>query len=100
MCSLFLCAVGVGLPLRHKHCYVPDPHGKYLRAGVRITWFEIRRYLAHRPDTLLIYVRAGHTPRILDRTAQELAFRAPPWLLRKLLLFRPLGPPAAAVCDW
>ena len=73
----------------------------YRRPGVRITWFELRRYLAHRPDTLLIYVRAGHTPRILDRATQEPAFwTPPPWLLRKLLLFRPLGSPAAAPCDW
>ena len=73
----------------------------YRRAGVRITWFELRRYLAHRPATFLMYVRAGHPPRILDWTTQEPALRTPPlWLLRKLLLFRPLGPPAAALCDW
>lgn len=74
---------------------------EYGRTGVRITWFELRRYLAHRPAPLLMYVRAGHPPRILDRATQEPAFRTPPpWPLRKLLLFRPLGPPAAAICDW
>ena len=74
---------------------------EYGRTGARITWFELRRYLAHRPDTLLMYVRAGHPPRILDRATQDPALRTPPsWLLRKLLLFRPLGPPAAALCDW
>ena len=48
-----------------------------------------------------MYVRAGQAPRMLDRTTPEPALRTPPpWLLRKLLLFRPLGPPAAALCDW
>ena len=74
---------------------------EYGRSGARITWFELRRYLAHRPDTFLMYVRAGQAPRMLDRTTPEPALRTPPpWLLRKLLLFRPLGPPAAALCDW
>lgn len=74
---------------------------EYGRPGVRITWFELRRYLAHRPDTFLMYVRAGQAPRMLDRATPDPALRTPPpWLLRKLLLFRPLGPPAAALCDW
>lgn len=74
---------------------------EYGRPGARITWFELRRYLAHRPDTLLMYVRAGQAPRILDRATPEPALRTPPpWLLRKLLLFRPFGSPAAALCDW
>ena len=74
---------------------------EYSWPGARITWFELRRYLAHRPDTFLMYVRAGQAPRMLDRTTPAPALRTPPpWFLRKLLLFRPLGPPAAAICDW
>ena len=80
-----------------------DPwlHRHYGQTGARMTWFELRRYLARQPDTRLLYVRAGHPPRVFGPTAQEPALTTPPpWLLRKLLLFRPLGPPAAALCDW
>ena len=80
-----------------------DPwlHRHYGQTGARMTWFELRRYLARQPDTRLLYVRAGHPPRVFGPTAQEPALTTPPpWLLRKLLIFRPLGPPAAALCDW
>ena len=80
-----------------------DPwlHRHYGQTGARMTWFELRRYLARQPDTRLLYVRAGHPPRVFGPTAQEPALTTPPpWLLRKLLIFRPLGPPAAGLCDW
>ena len=80
-----------------------DPwlHRHYGQTGARLTWFELRRYLVRQPDTRLLYVRAGHPPRVFGPTAQESALTTPPpWLLHKLLLFRPLGPPAAALCDW
>ena len=73
----------------------------YGQTGARITWFELRRYLARHPDIRISYVRAGHLPRVLGRGGQEPAFNTPPpWLLRKLLLFRPLGPQAGTICDW
>ena len=80
-----------------------DPwlHRHYGQTGARMTWFELRRYLARQPDTRLLYVRAGHPPRVFGPTAPDPALTSPPpWLLRKLLIFRPLGPPAAALCDW
>ena len=57
-----------------------DPwlHRHYGQTGARMTWFELRRYLARQPDTRLLYVRAGHPPRVFGPTAQEPALTTPP----------------------
>ena len=73
----------------------------YVRTGARMTWVELSYYLAQRPDTRIMYVRAGRSPIFQGWADQEPPFTSgPPWLLRKLFLFRPLGPPAAGLCDW
>ena len=35
----------------------PALHLSYVQPGARITWFELRHYLAQRPDTQIVYVR-------------------------------------------
>ena len=79
----------------------PALGAQYVRTGAGITWFELRRYVAQHPDIWIAYVRAGHPPRLFGRADQDPALSSAwPWLLRKLLLFRPLGPQAGAICDW
>ena len=74
---------------------------EYMRPGARITWHELRRYLAQHPEIWIAYSRAGHPPREFRPADQDPALSAGvPWLVRKLLLFRPLGPQAGAICDW
>ena len=79
----------------------PTLESQYMRTGELITWHELRRYVARQPDIWLAYTRTGRPPKAFGPADEDAALIAPaPWLVRKLLLFRPLGPQAGAICDW
>ena len=79
----------------------PTLESQYMRTGQLITWHELRRYVARQPDIWLAYTRTGRPPKAFGPADEDAALIAPaPWLVRKLLLFRPLGPQAGAICDW
>ena len=83
--------------------YTDDPalSAQYVRTGARLTWHELRRYVAQHPDIRLAYSRTGHPPRLFGRADQDPALRASAAALaRKLLIFRPLGAHSGAICDW
>ena len=70
------------------------------RPGGRLSWFELRRYVAQHPDVWLAYTRPGHPPTAFGPAAQDPALNAPLGVLGKLLIFRALGAASAGVCDW
>ena len=71
------------------------------RTGGRLTWFELRRYVAQHPDVWLAYTRPGHPPTAFGPAAQDPALTAPGLgVLGKLLIFRPVGAAQGGVCDW
>ena len=73
---------------------------RYVQTGARMTYFELRSYLAHRPEVRLAYIRSGRY-REIARAGDSPEFSARPHLLlRKLLVFRPLGRQAGRICDW
>ena len=65
----------------------------YVQTGARMPYFALRSYLVHRPEVRLAYVRSGQYREVARAgDSPEFSTRPPP-LLRKLLTFRPLGPP-------
>ena len=79
----------------------PALRAAYVQTGGRITWFELRRYVAQPPDIQLAYVRADHPPKAFGPAEEDVALKAPLGVWgAKLLIFRPLGPQAGAICDW
>ena len=79
----------------------PTLESQYMRTGQLITWHELRRYVAQHPDIWLAYTRTGRPPKAFGPAEEDAALKAPGWVgLEKLLIFRPLGPQAGAICDW
>ena len=79
----------------------PALRSAYGQPGRRITWFELRRYVAHHPDIQLAYTRPGWPPKAFGPAEEDAALNAPGWgVLEKLLIFQPLGPEAGALCNW
>ena len=79
----------------------PALRAEYVQTGRRITWFELRRYVAQHPDIQLAYTRTGHPPKAFGPAEEDAALKAPGLgVLGKLLIFRPLGASSAGVCDW
>ena len=73
---------------------------RYVQTGSRMTYFELRSYLAHHPEVCLAYIRSGQHHEIARAgDSPEFSTRPHP-LLRKLLTFRPLGRQAGKICDW
>ncbi len=65
-----------------------------------LPWTEFRRRVALDPDSAVTWERAGE--RHVDaRAADDLRLAEPLGFVRtKLMIFRPVGPDAAARCDW
>ena len=74
---------------------------EYVQTGRRITWFELRRYVAQHSVKELTYVRparaAGPFGPVAEDGPRKTRGRA---TLEKLLIFRPIGAASAGVCDW
>ncbi len=69
--------------------------------GGRLSWFELRRYVAQHPDVWLAYTRPGHPPTAFGPVEEDPALNAPGLgVWGRLLIFRPLGAASAEVCDW
>jgi hypothetical protein len=69
-------------------------------SGLALPWIEFRRRAAADPTAAVTWERSGErhtTARVADdpRLAHPL-----PLPVRKLMIFRPLGPGAEARCDW
>ena len=80
-----------------------DPALRYAygQTGRRITWFELRRYVAQQPDIQLAYTRPGRPPKAFGSATEDPALKVPGLgVLGKLLIFRPVGTASAGVCDW
>ena len=79
----------------------PTLSAEYVQTGARITWFELRRYVAQHPAIQLAYVRTGRPSGPFGRADEDAALKAPGLGgLGKLLIFRPLGASSAGICDW
>ena len=79
----------------------PALERQYMRTGQLITWHELRRYVAQHPDIWVAYTRTGRPPKAFGPAAEDAALKAPGLgVVGKLLIFRPLGPQAGAICDW
>ena len=79
----------------------PTLSAEYVQTGARITWFELRRYVAQHPAIQLAYVRTGRPSGPFGRADEDAALKAPGLgVLGKLLIFRPLGASSAGICDW
>ncbi len=75
-------------------------HERHVETGARMTYFELRSWLADRPEVRLAYIRAGRYHAVVRAgDSPEFSTRQHP-LLRKLLTFRPLGVQAGKICDW
>ena len=73
---------------------------QYVQTGARMPYFELRSYLAHRPEVRLAYIRSGQYREIVRAGDSPEFSTRPHLLLRKLLTFRPLGRQAGEICDW
>ena len=79
----------------------PALNVEYVQTGQRITWFELRRYVAQHPDIQLAYTRPGPPPKASGPAKEDAALKAPRLgMLEKLMIFQPLGPQAGALCNW
>lgn len=72
----------------------------YVQTGARMPYFELRSYLAHRPEVRLAYIRSGQYREVVRAGDSPEFSTRPHLLLRKLLTFRPLGRQAGEICDW
>ncbi len=79
----------------------PALRAGYVRTGLWITWFELRRHLGQQPVKELTYVRPARVAGPVG-PAEEAAPRKTlgQAVLEKLLIFRPVGAASAGVCDW
>ena len=69
--------------------------------GLLLTWHELRRSVAQQPALWVAYTRPGRPPKAFGPAEEDAALKVPRgWVLEKLLIFRPLGPQAGALCDW
>ena len=71
----------------------------FVRSGLDLTWIEFRRLVASDPEGSVTYERHGVRTRV-RRVADAPALVPPPFLVRKLMFFRPLGPKVAETCVW
>ena len=79
----------------------PALNVEYVQTGQRITWFELRRYVAQHPDIQLAYTRPGRPPKAFGPAKEDAALKAPRLgMLEKLMIFQPLGQQAGALCNW
>ena len=79
----------------------PALNVEYVQTGQRITWFELRRYVAQHPDIQLAYTRPGPPPKAFGPAKEDAPLYAPRLgMLEKLMIFQPLGPQAGALCNW
>ncbi|MGH7856010.1 MAG: hypothetical protein ACREQY_01680 [Candidatus Binatia bacterium] len=69
------------------------------RYGSRITWFEFTSYVNRNREIEVWYDRGGTLHYLNARTGGGMP-PAPPWLLRRLLFFRPIGGRGARECLW
>ena len=83
---------------------VVESSGAELRdvAGTTLAlpWIEFRRRVAREPEAAVTWERSGErhtTARVAD---DPVLSRPLPLPVRKLMIFRPLGPGAEALCDW
>lgn len=65
--------------------------------GLGLTWFDFRVYLADHPATQVRYERGGITYLISSPDERP---DPPPWLVRKLVWFRPVGEAVERQCQW
>ena len=74
---------------------------QYVRTGARITWFELSRYIAQHPGHRVAYIRTGRSARVENGGAEDSGRRnGTAEVLRKMLIFRPLGEGGGQICDW
>ena len=79
----------------------PTLGSQYMQTGQLITWHELRRYVSQHPEIQLAYTRTGRPPKAFGPAEEDAALKAPGLgVVGKLLIFRPLGPQAGAICDW
>jgi len=80
---------------------VPDLQKQWGIEGAQITWFMFHNLLADHPDASVHFTRGGVDRRVarVGDDAEIMDARSP-WLMRKLVWFRPLGPPVADKCQW
>jgi hypothetical protein len=68
--------------------------------ALALPWIEFRRRVAAEPDATVTWERSGErhtTARVAD---DPVLSRPLPLAVRKLMIFRPLGPGVEARCDW
>ena len=69
-----------------------------LTPGTEWPWLELSRRLATEPAPKVAYQRAGK--RFVFDPAKGSRVEPPPWLLGKLLVFRPIGRETRGLCVW
>jgi hypothetical protein len=69
-----------------------------LAPGTEWPWLELSRRLASEPPPRVVYERAGK--RFVFDPAKGSRVPPPPWLLGKLLVFRPIGRETRGLCVW
>lgn len=78
---------------------VDDPQlRRVLEPGSRWPWFEFSRRVGEAPRARIVYERRGK--RWVHHPGGRSPILAPPWLLRKFLIFRPLGTASRGECLW
>lgn len=65
--------------------------------GLAMTWWDFRVYLADNPGTKVRYRRGGE---VYELSSPSDLPDPPPWLLRKVVWFRPVGEAVARQCQW
>ena len=67
--------------------------------GMMLPWIEFRRRLALGSTGSITWVHDGER-HVTPRVADDPSLSPLPWVIRKLMIFRPLGPEVVRVCDW
>jgi hypothetical protein len=81
-----------------------DRGGDHVRdvagTGLALPWIEFQRRAAADPDAAVVWRHDGERHEAARPADDPLLSRRPPLLVRKLAIFRPLGPAVVRRCDW
>ncbi len=82
--------------LQVSHFYLHEP---YVKGGYRMTYFSLGQRVAWDDGLEVIYQRNGGAWSVGKHRDQE-PVRIPPWILRKLLVYGPVGDGVEKECAW
>ncbi len=78
----------------------PQLQWEFAEAGLRMTHFEFTSYARGRADLQVTYERGGERCQFIGGRTDPGELAPPPWILRKVLVYRPIGEGVEKRCIW